>query len=244
VPGSEGTDANFVDILQSRWMAESLMSTQFKFKARSWRFGPERETTATLYEYLNKKNMDVALREFQKMMQVSKDLKSKVITISVETKSPTLSQEVVRKSSELLETFIKQKGRTQGGAKAVFAEERLVEARSEMGQAENELRGFLEQNRNYASSADPSVRLRGMRLETELKLHQQVVTTLALNREQALMEEKDDIPIINLLDVGNLPIEKNRPSRASITLGVTIFVFFSAWGWAMRDFLLALLRAE
>lgn len=244
IPGSDGGDSNFVDILQSRWLGESLLFTRFHFKDRNWRFGLEKEREATLLEYIDKRNVDRAFDELQKMMTVSKDLKSKVITLSVETKYPTLSREIVRQAIILLEQFNQEKGRTRGGAKAVFAGARLVEARSEMAQAEEELREFLEVNRNSFSSTDPTVRLKGMRLETELKLHQQVVATLSISREQALMEEKNDLPIVNLLDPGNLPIEKSRPARTNLILSIFIFVFLGSWAWIKRDYIKEKLRAD
>jgi len=87
-----------------------------------------------------------------------------------------------------------------------------------MSQAEEQFRLFLESNRNYLTSSDPSVRLKGARLEAELKLRQQLVTTLAMNREQALMEEKNDMPILNVMDYGNIPDEKSRPARLTMIL--------------------------
>ncbi len=218
VPGGEGNDANFVDILNSRWLREQLLQTNFQYHARSWRFGAEQLHVGTLYDYLGARNMDRAVMALNEVLLTSRDLKSKVITLSAETKSPDLSQQVVQRAGKLLETFLQEKGRTRGGAKAIFAEARLADARGEMDQAEEAFRRFLESNRNYQSSGDPAVRLKGTRLENELRLRQQLVTTLAMNREQALLDEKSDIPILNVLDPGNLPIDKSRPSRSVLVL--------------------------
>ncbi|MDR3670307.1 MAG: hypothetical protein P4L36_05655 [Holophaga sp.] len=244
VPGADGNDANFVDVLQSRWMAERILGTEFTFKKRTWLFGAEREITTTLYDSLHEKNIDRALKEFGKVLVINKDLKSKVITISAETKNPALSKAIVQETTNLLELFVREKGRTRGGAKAAFAAARLVEARQEMGQAEDELRRFMEQNRNAAVSTDPQVRLKGLRLEAELKLRQQLVLTLAMNREQALLEEKNDVPIINILDMANLPVEKSRPSRSILVLGVAFAVYIGLAGWANRDLLRSVLQAD
>jgi hypothetical protein len=103
-----------------------------------------------------------------------------------------------------------------------------------MDEAEETLRRFLEGNRNYLNSADPAVRLKGTRLEGELRLRQQLVTTLALNREQALLEEKNDIPILNVLDQGNLPIEKNRPARSQLVVALAFLVGLGSWGFENR----------
>ena len=138
----------------------------------------------------------------------------------------------LKRAEKLLEIFLQEKGHTRGGAKAAYAEARLAEARHEMDEAEILLKTFLEGNRNYLTSGDPGIRLKGARLETELRLRQQLVSTLSLNREQALLEEKNDIPILNVLDPGNLPIEKSKPSRAIMVLLSMVMVGLSGWFWS------------
>lgn len=244
VPGGDSTDANFVDVLNSRSLKEQLLRTEFQYHTRSWRFGAERLETGTLYAYVDEKNMDRAVKELGSVLSAARDLKSKVITLSAETKSPELSQLIVQRAGKLLETFLQEKGRTRGGAKAAFAEARLAEARREMDEAEDTLRRFLEGNRNVQTSGDPSVRLKGSRLETELRLRQQLVSAIAMNREQALLEEKNDIPILNMLDPGNLPIDKSKPSRSVMVLLAMLLVGAGGWVWLNREWVRSRLLAE
>lgn len=244
VGGTGGSDANFVDILKSRWLREQLLNTEFQFQARSWRFGAERPHQETLSAYLGTDNLDRGLAALNEVISSSKDIKSNVISISVETRSPTLSQQVVRRATELLNEFVVKNSRTRGTEKASFAEARLADARRELDQAENAFRGFLESNRNYQVSSDPSVRLRGSRLEAELNLRRQLVSTLALNREQSLLDAKNDIPILNILDAGSLPIEKSRPRRSVLVVGLTILSGALVWGWQERRWIQARLFTE
>src|ERR1035438_2190010 len=60
VPGGDSSDANFVDILNSRSLKEQLHSTEFQFHRRSWRFGPERLEKTTLYDYVDEANKNKA----------------------------------------------------------------------------------------------------------------------------------------------------------------------------------------
>lgn len=244
MPGDEGSDANFVDVLNSRWMKENLLAARYRFHARAWRFGADRALDVTLYSYLDQENEDLAVKRLGKVLSVSRDLKSKIITFSAETPSPELSQEIVQQATALLDRFMQEKGRTQGGEKAAFAEARLAEARQEMATAERTLQAFLENNRNYQSSADPAIRLKGERLAMELQLQRQLVTTLALNREQALLQAKDDVPILNVLDAGNLPIEKSGPARSVIVLLVALLAGIGSWGWINRQWIRERLLAE
>ncbi len=234
VPGGDSSDANFVDVISSRWLREQLLQTEFHYHVRNWRFGTERAESGTLYNYLHASNTDQAIQNFGTVLTTSRDLKSKIITINSETMSPELSQLIVQRTVKLLEVFLQEKGRTRGGAKAAFAEARLAEARREMDEAEGQLRNFLEGNRNFQTSGDPAVRLKGIRLETELRLRQQLVSAIAMNREQALLEEKNDIPILNILDPGNLPINKSRPARAQMVISAALLAGMAAWGWQYR----------
>ena len=241
VPGQDSTDANFVDILTSRSIREDLLKTTFQFQIRKWRFGKTTLRRQTLYDYLDCKNMDRALIKVEKIVSATKDLKTKIITISAETESPELSRQIVQKATIDLEAFVRDKGHTKGGEKARFAEDRLKEARTEMLQAEDVFRQFLEVNRNFLVSTDPTVRLLGARREAEYKLRQQLVLTLSLNLEQALMDEKNDIPIVNILDDANLPIDKSKPKRFMMVTLAFLGASIGFLGWLHRERIRALL---
>lgn len=231
IGGSGGSDANFVDILNSRWLKENLLKSEFRFHARPWRFGSERLHQETLYAYLDEKNMDKAVKRVNGLMEATKDLKSNVITLSADTVSPELSQLIVHRATDLLNQFVVTNSRTRGGEKADFATARLADARHEMDLAEASFRAFLEANRNYQMSADPAVRLHGASLEAELNLRRQLVSTIAMNREQALLEAKNDVPILNILDPGNLPAEKSSPPRALMVVIAALLGGLLVFGW-------------
>jgi len=229
VPGQESSDSAFVDIVTSRWMAKNLLAANYQFTTRSGYFGRPKVHNETLLDFLKVKNMDRAVKAMKDIISVKRDLKSKLLTITVETKSPELSHQIVRNAVNFLEEFIKLKSRTRGGNKAIFTAERLKEAQAECEKAEADSAKFLDAHRNYATSNDPSVRLRGASLETRLKLRQQVVTTLTLNYEQALIEEKNDMPILNILDGGDLPLDKSAPSRGMIVILAGLIVGGGTW---------------
>jgi uncharacterized protein involved in exopolysaccharide biosynthesis len=234
VPGGDGNDANFVDILQSRYLKERLLQTEFQFTVKPWRFGAEETRRETLLAFLKVPNSERGQIKLTNVMTTTRDPRSKIISINVETCSPSLSQQVAARAVSLLEEFVQQKGRTRGGAKAIFAEARLKDARRDMDEAEGDLRRFLDGNRNFLTSQDPAVRLRGARLEAELKMRQQLVLTLAVNREQSLIEEKNDQPTLSILDPPNLPIERSRPARTALVLTALLVVGIFSGVWQNR----------
>lgn len=222
LPSADGPDAAYVDILESRSIREELLKTRFRFHERSWRFGSEQLQDETLYDYLDKANMDRAVLALKEHISITRDLKTRLLTLSVETTSPELSQQTAQRLVQLLGEFAVDKAKTRGSEKAAFADERLKDARSELDKAQALFQRFLEVNRNYAMSADPAVKLEGARLETDYHLRQQLIATLAVNREQALLEAKNDMPILNVLDPGNLPIDKSGPARTVIVCALVL----------------------
>lgn len=234
IPGQDTADAAYVDILNSRWLGEQLVKCTYQFKQRPWAFGTPVPKKEDLVSYFSTKNTDAALRKLKTHFTINRDLKTKLLTITVETSSPELSQQICRLAVKTLNEFVVQRGTTRGGIKAIFAQKRLDEAREELAVSETNFRNFLYANRNYQISSDPSVRLKGLRLENELKLHTQVVTTLAISREQALLEEKNDMSILNILDDGNLPMEKSAPSRGLLALVAFLFASSGTWAWINR----------
>ena len=218
LPGQDSSDAAFVDIVNSRWLRKKLLFERYHFRTPGLPFTGLREHEETLYAYLGAKNLDRALLKMNRVLSAGRDLRTKLLSLSVETGSPELSQQVVHRAVKILEEFVQIKAQTRGGNKALFTSERLADAQVRYDQAEQESTAFLNAHRNYATSNEPTVRMRGLRLENTLKLRQEVITTLTLSYEQALLEEKNDMPILNVLDEGDLPIDKQGPPRALMAL--------------------------
>ena len=242
--GNESDDtASYVDVLGSRRIAEAAIRQHYDFGQRPLFFLPPRPCAATLYDYLDEKNIDRAVTAFDKqVLSVDRDLKSSLVTVRVTTKSPELSQAVLKLCIRNLEDFIQQQAHKVGEAKASYNANRLVEANHDADVAQQRLQDFALAHLNYSTSPDPRVRLEGARLEAEVGLRQQVVNTLTLSREQALLDSKNDTPVINVLDDGNLPVEKAKPKRAVIVMIAFLLSAGLSFAWRRRvrivDFLL------
>jgi len=237
MPTGDSADAAYIDILSSYWLRSALLDSTFTFKSRSSRFGAERTVTMTLRAFTRARNTDLGLRALDRILSVNRDLKTRLITVDATTVSPTLSQAIVKRVLQLLDTFVVERAMTKGRLKAKFAEGRLRDAKVAKAEAERELVKFLSVNRNYLTSADPAVRVAGLRLEEEMKLRGQLVVSLAMGYEQALMDEKNDMPIINVLDAGNQPEQKSGPARANLVLVCTFLVALASLLWDKREFI-------
>lgn len=220
---------NYVDILRSRWVGERLLRKTYNFQMGWGRFGSASPRTETLLDYLGKSTMDEGMEVLPSVMRVTRDMQSGVVTLSVETRSPMLSQQVAQDASALLQTYLSTQRQTKGGNKAKFIQGRLAEAQREYGRAEGDFEQFLISNRNFRMTPDPTIRLQGETLQADLLLRRQVVTELTLNLEQALQQEKDDTPVLSILDPGELPTDKSHPARLFLVLVVMILVGGMSW---------------
>ena len=238
LPGLEGGDELYAEIVNSRYVYEELLKMDFSYDLKYSLLGPARHFEGPLGSHLpGQRNLDRDLREVARMITANRDAKSKILVISAETRSPELSQMLVKRAQDLLEAFLKTRAQTRGGAKASYAGARLAEARVDEDRSASTLQHFLETNRYYQTSPDPAIRLAGMRLEAEFKLRQGVVANLVVAHEQALMEEKNDMPILNLLNPAGLPTEKSRPARTTLVVLGFLVGLSGSLAWTYRGWL-------
>jgi uncharacterized protein involved in exopolysaccharide biosynthesis len=201
-------------------------------------FGPRVAKAMDLKTWLGVKSLDRASGKLRKLLDVQRDMKSGMITLSVTTQSPDLSARLVREYVSQLEEYLTYHNQTQAGAKAVFVAGRLRIAEAKSKEAEKDFQGFLTVNRNYQTSPDPVVRLMGSRLEADLSMRRLMVSNLNWSLEQALMDEKNDTPILNILDAGQDPDAKSGPPRLLMVISASLGGIALAFGWNRRHWLI------
>lgn len=232
--GQDGGDANYVDIIKSETLRASVCSATYRYRLRGWRFGAVRQVEGTLYDYFGSQDATVAEARMADLLVAYRDLKSKILVVEVATRSPDLSRQVAERVLAGLEGFLHERTRTRGGAKVLFADERLEAARSELARSEATFKAFLERNHAYQVSPDPAVHLRGLGLEADYKLKHQVVASLTVSREQALLEEKDNLPVLSVLDPPGEPTRPSGPHRTRLVLASALAAAALAGAWERR----------
>jgi hypothetical protein len=238
----QDSDGVYGEVLSSWWLHQRLLATRFQFRQRPWRFGAPRARDLTWREYLGEPTLDQAVQSSRDHVRVLRDIKTRAITIEVETRSAELSQAVAHRVLALLGGYLLEQESARGGSKARFAQARLGEAEQAMDQAEAAMKRWLEDGHdNYLTSLDPALRLEGAHLEQALALGRQRLVTLTALHEQALLEEKNDIPSLNVLDEGNLPERKSGPQRGLMVMACFGLVFLGDWLRRSRPALLAAL---
>ncbi len=236
--GSEDPSNLFMEVFDSRWLNEEVLKTRFSFHQRAWRFGKSEAFQRTLFDQLEMRNLDRAVLKMDSLLQVQRDPRTRRVTLTVETTSPDLSQAVALRATELLQEFLRERTQSTGRLKARFTEGRLREAEVNYRAAETLLHSFARNSRDYSKSSDPGIRLEGMRLEQDLQLRRQLVNTLAVSQEQALLDEKNDTPQVTVIDAANLPEEKSQPRRGAIVILIFVLALAGSYGWDNRRMLL------
>jgi uncharacterized protein involved in exopolysaccharide biosynthesis len=233
-PGGESQDEDgyYTDILESRWMKESLLAEPFRFRYRTWKFGAERTSSGSLMDFLDperKAGYDRSLNRLDAWIGARKNPKSGTIVVEVTTPSPELSYQLNRKMVQLLEQALKDKIVSLGQAKADYTRSRLELARRDEAAIRNKFVAFSRNHINYALSPDPDVRTVGESLYGELTLKRQVLSGLTLAYEQAEVDAHSTLPVVSVLDDGFVPSLKSGPARATIALAAALGTGLGLW---------------
>lgn len=102
-----------------------------------------------------------------------------------------------------------------------FVETQLADTVERLGEAEEELTAFLENNQEFASSPELSKRYR--RLEREVSAQTSMWIELRRQRETARIDAHRDSGSIDVLDRARPPAQRSAPRRSVMALGGLLF---------------------
>jgi uncharacterized protein involved in exopolysaccharide biosynthesis len=222
--------ALYPEILRSRTFVETIAKKKFK----SEEFNEPR----SLIEILEiegdteAEDLDIAYKSIVKgIMQVSLDKKTNILTLKIETEEPQLSADVANAFIEELNRFNIEVRTSKAKENRIFIEKRLDEAKDALKKAEVELKKFREQNRRIESS--PELQLEYGRLLREVKIQEEIFITLTKEYELAKIDEKEDTPVINVLDKAIPPVHKEKPKRRKIVMIAGMLGLFGGISWVL-----------
>ncbi len=154
-----------------------------------------------------------AVKLLREQLVVSTGLKTSVVRLAARARTPELAQQIADRLLGLVNTFDLEKRRSQATQERTFIEARLEEARENLRTAEDRLQAFLQQNREFRSSAQLS--FQHDRLEREVAMRQQLYTSLAEASEKARIEEVRNTPVITIIEA---PLVPARPDSRRLAL--------------------------
>jgi len=174
-------------------------------------------------------------REFllEEILSASMSQLTGVISLSVRTEDPKLSAAIASRLLDLVSEFDLESRKLQASAERSFANARLTTLEAELVTAEDSLRAFLDENRQFANS--PQLTFQFGRLERQVMMRQELVTSMAQAYEQARIDEVRNTPVITLIDQPDIPALPDPTKRISKILIGLVF-------GAMVGFVLAFVR--
>jgi uncharacterized protein involved in exopolysaccharide biosynthesis len=213
VPGQDpGQSPEFyADLIVSRELLARMVTDSFDARADG-RLIP-------LVELLNAKGRSSAGREqdavrrLGRRLAVSADPKTSVVTLQVTTRWPGVSAAIAARVLSEVNRFDLNIRQSQASAERLFVEERLKAAKDDLRVAEDRSAAFLVSNREYRNS--PILQFQYDRLSRDVAAHQEVVTTLQQNYEQARIDEVRDTPRVTEIEH---PVVPARPDSRHLVL--------------------------
>lgn len=164
----------------------------------------------------------------RRIVRTSNDRRTGIITVHVRSRWREVSVGIAARVLENLNDFNLRSMQRRASDERRFAESRVVDARTTLRAAEDELQSFLERNRLYRES--PQLAFSVERLQRAVSLQQQILVSLEQVHESARLREVRDVPVITVLQpAGALSVPDPR-GRVTYTLaGAIVGVLFGAF---------------
>ncbi|MBA3888893.1 MAG: hypothetical protein H0X64_00025 [Gemmatimonadaceae bacterium] len=156
---------------------------------------------------------DNGRRELAKMVSATAVAKTGVVRLSVVSEEAALSNALAVATLGLIDRYNLQRRRSQATSERRFVQAQAQEAAVALQSAENRLRDFLDQNRQWRGAA--TLEYRENQLQREVALRQQAYTQLVLASEQAKIDEVRDTPLISVVDPPRTPV---RPDPRGLAI--------------------------
>jgi uncharacterized protein involved in exopolysaccharide biosynthesis len=228
--GGANSPSFYADVLKSRTLRDQLLLADFADPR-----APGSTDNVMLLDLLevegeNEANrLEVGRAELKEITSVSIDNETNIVSVGVETPYPSLSADVANHYIELLNLFNLEARRSNAQERRDFVEERVAAAERELWEAEEEQKEFLQRNRQYAGS--PELQFQYDRLNRQVVIKQEVVSSLRRQYEDARIQEVNDTPVITVIDRAVPPVEKSSPQRrAAVVLAFLLCGVLSITG--------------
>jgi uncharacterized protein involved in exopolysaccharide biosynthesis len=212
----------YVELLRSRELLTRLVESRFPDPT-----GASAGDSATLVQLFGihakdpQRALEIAIKKVAAKMRVEADARTNLVFVSAEARWPSLSAAIANRAVELVSAFNVEQRQSRARARRVFVESRVGEALIELRAAENSLRAFYEQNRQWQGS--PALIVEEGRLRRQVEVANEIYLTLRREFESARIDEVNDTPVITVVDAAVPPRLRSWPRR-TLMMAVAMFV--------------------
>ncbi|MEO7086931.1 MAG: hypothetical protein ABI442_22355 [Gemmatimonadaceae bacterium] len=217
----QGTSPDFYsDLLKSRVILAPIAADTFTVTEE------QRKAVTFLDLYQIKaatpeRRLDLGVAKLRSLEQTSITTKTGVVQVSVTTQWPSVSLALTQRLVAGVNAFNLRTRQGQASEERQFTETRLQEAKTALRGAEDRLQAFLQSNRQFAGSAE--LKFQQDRLEREVGLDQQIVTSLSQSYEEVRIREVRNTPVITMVEPPTTPTVPNPRGRGlRILIGLVL----------------------
>jgi uncharacterized protein involved in exopolysaccharide biosynthesis len=212
VQAPENSSMLYPKILSSRLISEKILKRNYSFIHKN------QNISMSLQEYLDAANIDYGMQGLKELIKIDTDMRTGIVQLLATTKYPELSSAIVHAYIEELDNYNVHHRRSRAAGSEKFISRRLAEVNRELQQAEDTLKSFREKNMNYLKSDHPGLQLLLSRLQRNVELKAALYMSLNQQHELARLEAAKDVPIVQVLDSGAVPLVKSSPRRSVILI--------------------------
>jgi uncharacterized protein involved in exopolysaccharide biosynthesis len=164
--------------------------------------------------------VETGIEDLGDVLDARADRETGLVTLTVRDAQPEVARAILAAALDFVNVFNTKLRQSQAGSEARFVANRLEAARVELREAEGAVETFLTNNRGFSSS--PKLQFALDRLQRELALRQDVVTSLAQAYDRARMDEVRNTPVITIVDPPRTPV---KPWLNWLVLGPLLGLF-------------------
>jgi uncharacterized protein involved in exopolysaccharide biosynthesis len=200
---ADQSPAFYANLLRSRVVLNDVVDASYNISTEN---GPKRGTLPALLNVRAStpdRRKELARRWLRANVDVATVRETGLVQVSVKTPWRDLSLEITNRMLALIDTFNRERRRTQAAAERAFVEARVVESRQNLQQAEMALEQFLQRNREFRNA--PQLMFGHDRLRRDVDMHQAMYTTLRQAYEQARIDEVRNTPVVTVVEPPELP---------------------------------------
>jgi len=225
--GGDNTPRLFQAALSSREVQDAVLDTALAV--------PNRPDTVHLLDWYevtgdsHEERLEEGRKIRKKRVDVSLDDRSGILTLETEDRDPSIAAAVATALVSVLNQFNLSTQQTTSRATRIFLEHRLGEVQTQLTAAEDDMRSFLERNRQVTGS--PTLQLEQARLQRRIDIQQQVYLDLAQQLEQARSNEVRDTPVLTVIEHPVVPVKRSWPKRKLILVAWTLGGVIVALAW-------------
>lgn len=227
VPGSStGESVDFyARLVFSRALLENVAT-------REYRVGADGAVMTLVERYDERGDGAARLRRtvdrVAKQISVDMDLNAGVVGVRTRDRDRDVAEQINRAILDEVNRFNLERRQSQAAAEREFIDGQLADAHAELAAVEEQLSSFMQSNRRYEEW--PELRFEAARLQSQVDLQRQLVTTLMQSLEQSRLDEVRNTPVVTIIDPPEGSAKRDSRLVQRAVLGAVLgLVLVLAW---------------